>query len=98
MTAPPSSGELDEKTPRCAATSEVAIDDQDFPREGRSAARSGVGAVRERKAKEEGRAASPRSPRSGIRDRRGPAMSTAIPVVRLTQTETAKLLKMEELT
>ena len=90
MTAPPELRELDEKIAEVRRNKEAAIDDQDF--EKAASLRDEESKLSdERKAKEE-------AWKGGESDEIAEvlAMSTGIPVVRLTQTETAKLLKMED--
>ena len=98
MTAPPELRELDEKIAEVRRNKEAAIDDQDFEK---------VASLRdqesklseERKAKEEAWKGGESDEIAEVGDQEIAevlAMSTGIPVVRLTQTETAKLLKMED--
>ena len=98
MTAPPELRELDEKIAEVKRNKESAIDDQDF--EKAAALRDEEqNLTEERKQKES-------SWRDGSREAIAEvgeddiaevlAMSTGIPVFKLTQTESAKLLKMED--
>ena len=97
MTAPPELRELDEKIAEVRRDKEAAIDDQDFEK---------AASLRDEESKlSEERAAKEEAWKGGESDEIAEvgdqeiaevlAMSTGIPVVRLTQTETAKLLKME---
>ena len=98
MTAPPELRELDEKIAEVKRNKESAIDDQDFEKAA-SLRDEEQKLTEERKQKES-------SWRDGSRDSIAEvteddiaevlAMSTGIPVFKLTQTESAKLLKMEE--
>jgi len=98
MTAPPELRELDEKIAEVRRNKEAAIDDQDF--EKAAAARRRESKLSdERKAKEEAWKGGESDEIAEVGDQEIAevlAMSTGIPVVRLTQTETAKLLKMED--
>ena len=98
MTAPPELRELDEKIAEVRRDKEAAIDDQDFEK---------AASLRDEESKlSEERAAKEEAWKDGESDEIAEvgdqeiaevlAMSTGIPVVRLTQTETAKLLKMED--
>ena len=98
MTAPPELRELDEKIAEVRRDKEAAIDDQDFEK---------AASLRDEESKlSEERAAKEEAWKGGESDEIAEvgdqeiaevlAMSTGIPVVRLTQTETAKLLKMED--
>ena len=98
MTAPPELRELDEKIAEVRRDKEAAIDDQDFEK---------AASLRDEESKlSEERAAKEDAWKGGESDEIAEvgdqeiaevlAMSTGIPVVRLTQTETAKLLKMED--
>ena len=98
MTAPPELRELDEKIAEVRRNKEAAIDDQDFEK---------AASLRDEESKlSEERAAKEEAWKGGESDEIAEvgdqeiaevlAMSTGIPVVRLTQTETAKLLKMED--
>ena len=98
MTAPPELRELDEKIAGVRRDKEAAIDDQDFEK---------AASLRDEESKlSEERAAKEEAWKGGESDEIAEvgdqeiaevlAMSTGIPVVRLTQTETAKLLKMED--
>ena len=98
MTAPPELRELDEKIAEVRRNKEAAIDDQDF--EKAAALRDDESKLtEERKQKEE-------NWKGGGKDEIAEvgeddiaevlAMSTGIPVFKLTQTESAKLLRMEE--
>jgi len=90
MTAPPELRELDEKIAEVRRNKEAAIDDQDF--EKAASLRDEESKLSdERKAKEEAWKGGEDQEIAEVL-----AMSTGIPVVRLTQTETAKLLKMED--
>ena len=98
MTAPPELRELDEKIAEVKRNKESAIDDQDFER---------AAALRDEEQKlTEERKQKESSWRDGSREAIAEvgeddiaevlAMSTGIPVFKLTQTESAKLLKMED--
>ena len=98
MTAPPELRELDEKIAEVKRNKESAIDDQDFEK---------AAALRDEEQKlTEERKQKESSWRDGSRDSIAEvteddiaevlAMSTGIPVFKLTQTESAKLLKMED--
>ena len=98
MTAPPELRELDEKIAEVKRNKESAIDDQDFEKAA-SLRDEEQKLTEERKQKES-------SWRDGSREAIAEvgeddiaevlAMSTGIPVFKLTQTESAKLLKMED--
>ena len=98
MTAPPELRELDEKITEVRRNKEAAIDDQDF--EKAASLRDEESKLSdERKAKEEAWKGGESDEIAEVGDQEIAevlAMSTGIPVVRLTQTETAKLLKMED--
>ena len=98
MTAPPELRELDEKIAEVRRNKEAAIDDQDF--EKAASLRDEESKLSdERKAKEEAWKGGESDEIAEVGDQEIAevlAMSTGIPVVRLTQTETAKLLKMED--
>ena len=98
MTAPPELRELDEKIAEVRRNKEAAIDDQDF--EKAASLRDQESKLsQERKAKEEAWKGGESDEIAEVGDQEIAevlAMSTGIPVVRLTQTETAKLLKMED--
>ena len=98
MTAPPELRELDEKIAEVRRNKEAAIDDQDF--EKAASLRDQESKLSdERKAKEEAWKGGESDEIAEVGDQEIAevlAMSTGIPVVRLTQTETAKLLKMED--
>ena len=98
MTAPPELRELDEKIVEVRRNKEAAIDDQDF--EKAALLRDEESKLsEERKAKEEAWKGGESDEIAEVGDQEIAevlAMSTGIPVVRLTQTETAKLLKMED--
>ena len=98
MTAPPELRELDEKIAEVRRNKEAAIDDQDF--EKAASLRDEESKLAEqRKAKEEAWKGGESGEIAEVGDQEIAevlAMSTGIPVVRLTQTETAKLLKMED--
>ena len=98
MTAPPELRELDEKIAEVRRNKEAAIDDQDF--EKATSLRDEESKLAEqRKAKEEAWKGGESDEIAEVGDQEIAevlAMSTGIPVVRLTQTETAKLLKMED--
>ena len=98
MTAPPELRELDEKIAEVRRNKEAAIDDQDF--EKAASLRDEESKLAEqRKAKEEVWKGGESDEIAEVGDQEIAevlAMSTGIPVVRLTQTETAKLLKMED--
>ena len=98
MTAPPELRELDEKIAEVRRNKEAAIDDQDF--EKAASLRDEESKLNEeRKAKEEAWKGGESDEIAEVGDQEIAevlAMSTGIPVVRLTQTETAKLLKMED--
>ena len=98
MTAPPELRELDEKVAEVRRNKEAAIDDQDF--EKAASLRDEESKLsEERKAKEEAWKGGESDEIAEVGDQEIAevlAMSTGIPVVRLTQTETAKLLKMED--
>ena len=98
MTAPPELRELDEKIAEVRRNKEAAIDDQDF--EKAASLRDQESKLsEERKAKEDAWKGGESDEIAEVGDQEIAevlAMSTGIPVVRLTQTETAKLLKMED--
>ena len=98
MTAPPELRELDEKIAEVRRNKEAAIDDQDF--EKAASLRDQESKLsEERKAKEEAWKGGESDEIAEVGDQEIAevlAMSTGIPVVRLAQTETAKLLKMED--
>ena len=98
MTAPPELRELDEMIAEVRRNKESAIDDQDF--EKAASLRDEESKLsEERKAKEEAWKGGESDEIAEVGDQEIAevlAMSTGIPVVRLTQTETAKLLKMED--
>ena len=98
MAAPPELRELDEKIAEVRRNKEAAIDDQDF--EKAASLRDQESKLsEERKAKEEAWKGGESDEIAEVGDQEIAevlAMSTGIPVVRLTQTETAKLLKMED--
>ena len=98
MTAPPELRELDEKIAEVRRNKEAAIDDQDF--EKAASLRDQESKLsEERKAKEEAWKGGESDEIAEVGDQEIAevlAMSTGIPVVRLTQTETTKLLKMED--
>ena len=98
MAAPPELRELDEKIAEVRRNKEAAIDDQDF--EKAASLRDEESKLsEERKAKEEAWKGGESDEIAEVGDQEIAevlAMSTGIPVVRLTQTETAKLLKMED--
>ena len=98
MTAPPELRELDEKIAEVRRNKEAAIDDQDF--EKAASLRDEESKLSdERKAKEEAWKGGASDEIAEVGDQEIAevlAMSTGIPVVRLTQTETTKLLKMED--
>ena len=98
MTAPPELRELDEKIAEVRRNKEAAIDDQDF--EKAASLRDEESKLsEERKVKEEAWKGGESDEIAEVGDQEIAevlAMSTGIPVVRLTQTETAKLLKMED--
>jgi len=98
MTAPPELRELDEKIAEVRRNKEAAIDDQAF--EKAASLRDEESKLAEqRKAKEEAWKGGESDEIAEVGDQEIAevlAMSTGIPVVRLTQTETAKLLKMED--
>ena len=98
MTAPPELRELDEKIAEVRRNKEAAIDDQDF--EKAASLRDEESKLSdERKAKDEAWKGGESDEIAEVGDQEIAevlAMSTGIPVVRLTQTETAKLLKMED--
>ncbi len=98
MTAPPELRELDEKIAEVRRDKEAAIDDQDF--EKAASLRDEESKLsEERAAKEEAWKGCESDEIAEVGDQEIAevlAMSTGIPVVRLTQTETAKLLKMED--
>ncbi len=98
MTAPPELRELDEKIAEVRRNKEAAIDDQDI--ETAASLRDQESKLsEERKAKEEAWKGGESDEIAEVGDQEIAevlAMSTGIPVVRLTQTETAKLLKMED--
>ena len=98
MTAPPELRELDEKIAEVRRNKEAAIDDQDFEKAA-SLREQESKLSEERKAKEEAWKGGESDEIAEVGDQEIAevlAMSTGIPVVRLTQTETAKLLKMED--
>ena len=98
MTAPPELRELDEKIAEVRRNKEAAIDDQDFEKAA-SLRDQESKLFEERKAKEEAWKGGESDEIAEVGDQEIAevlAMSTGIPVVRLTQTETAKLLKMED--
>ena len=98
MTAPPELRELDEKIAEVRRNKESVIDDQDF--EKAASLRDEESKLNEeRKAKEAAWKGGESDEIAEVGDQEIAevlAMSTGIPVVRLTQTETAKLLKMED--
>ena len=98
MTAPPELREIDERIAEVRRNKEAAIDDQDF--EKAASLRDEESKLNEeRKAKEEAWKGGESDEIAEVGDQEIAevlAMSTGIPVVRLTQTETAKLLKMED--
>ncbi len=98
MTAPPELRELDEKIAEVRRNKEAAIDDQDF--EKAAALRDEESKlVDERKAREAAWKGGETDEIAEVTEEEIAevlAMSTGIPVFKLTQTETAKLLKMEE--
>lgn len=98
MTAPPELRALDEQITKIRSEKEQAIDDQDF--EKAAALRdqeSKLGEQRkEREAQWRGSATQEVSEVGEEEIAEVLAMSTGIPVVKLTQTESAKLLRMEE--
>ena len=98
MTAPPELRELDEKISELRRNKESAIDDQDF--EKAAALRDQESKLgEERKAKEAAWKGGESDEIAEVTDHEIAevlAMSTGIPVVRLTQTETSKLLRMED--
>ena len=98
MTAPPELRERDEKIAEVRRNTEAAIADQDF--EKAASLRDQESKLsEERKAKEEAWKGGESDEIAEVGDQEIAevlAMSTGIPVVRLTQTETAKLLKMED--
>ena len=98
MTAPPELRELDEKIAEVRRNKEAAIDDQDF--EKAASLRDEESKLSdERRAKDEAWKGGESDEIAEVGDQEIAevlAMSTGIPVVRLTQTETAKLLKMED--
>ena len=98
MTAPPELRELDEKIAEVRRNKEAAIDDQDFEKAA-SLRDEESKLTEERKAKEEAWKGGESDEIAEVGDQEIAevlAMSTGIPVVRLTQTETTKLLKMED--
>ena len=98
MTAPPELRELDEKIAEVRRNKESAIDDQDFEKAA-SLRDEESKLTEERKAKEDAWKGGESDEIAEVGDQEIAevlAMSTGIPVVRLTQTETAKLLKMED--
>ena len=98
MTAPPELRELDEKIAEVRRNKEAAIDDQDFEKAA-SLRDEESKLADERKAKEEAWKGGASDEIAEVGDQEIAevlAMSTGIPVVRLTQTETTKLLKMED--
>ena len=98
MTAPPELRELDEKIAEVRRNKESAIDDQDFEKAA-SLRDEESKLAEERKSKEEAWKGGASDEIAEVGDQEIAevlAMSTGIPVVRLTQTETTKLLKMEE--
>ena len=98
MTAPPELREIDEKIAEVRRNKEAAIDDQDFEKAA-SLRDEESKLYEERKAKEEAWKGGESDEIAEVGDQEIAevlAMSTGIPVVRLTQTETAKLLKMED--
>ena len=98
MTAPPELRELDEKISELRRNKESAIDDQDF--EKAAALRDQESKLgEERRAKEAAWKGGESDEIAEVTDHEIAevlAMSTGIPVVRLTQTETSKLLRMED--
>ena len=98
MTAPPELRELDEKIAEVRRNKEAAIDDQDFEKDA-SLRDEESKLAEQRKAKEEAWKGGESDEIAEVGDQEIAevlAMSTGIPVVRLTQTETAKLLKIED--
>ena len=98
MTAPPELRELDERISELRRNKESAIDDQDF--EKAAALRDQESKLgEERRAKEAAWKGGESDEIAEVTDHEIAevlAMSTGIPVVRLTQTETSKLLRMED--
>ncbi|QPK81525.1 ATP-dependent Clp protease ATP-binding subunit [Schaalia sp. ZJ405] len=98
MTAPPELRELDEKIAEVKRNKESAIDDQDF--EKAAALRDEEAKLfAERKAKEDAWKGGESDEIAEVSEDEIAevlAMSTGIPVFKLTQTETTKLLKMED--
>ena len=98
MTAPPELRELDERISELRRNKESAIDDQDF--EKAAALRDQESKLgEERKAKEAAWKGGESDEIAEVTDHEIAevlAMSTGIPVVRLTQKETSKLLRMED--
>ncbi|MDC4233497.1 ATP-dependent Clp protease ATP-binding subunit [Actinomyces sp. B33] len=98
MTAPPELRELDERIAEVRRNKESAIDDQDF--EKAASLRDEESRLgEERKAKEAAWKGGESDEIAEVTDEEIAevlAMSTGIPVFKLTQTETTKLLKMEE--
>ena len=98
VTAPPELRELDERISELRRNKESAIDDQDF--EKAAALRDQESKLgEERKAKEAAWKGGESDEIAEVTDHEIAevlAMSTGIPVVRLTQTETSKLLRMED--
>ena len=98
MTAPPDVREVDEKIAEVRLKKEEsAIDAQDFERAASCVTRSAscsrsASAASASGSRRDGRAL--RGGRGG--DRRGPATWTGIPVFKLTEEETEKLLRMED--
>ena len=98
MTAPPELREIDEKIADVRKAKEAAIDDQDFERAAylRDEEKK-LG--EERREKEDAWKGGEREEIAEVTEEEIAevlAMSTGIPVVKLTQTESAKLLKMED--
>lgn len=98
MTAPPELREIDEKIADVRKAKEAAIDDQDFERAA-SLRDEEKKLGEERREKEDAWKGGEREEIAEVTEEEIAevlAMSTGIPVVKLTQTESAKLLKMED--
>ena len=98
MTAPPELREIDEKIADVRKAKEAAIDDQDFERAA-SLRDEEKKLGEERREKEDAWKGGEREEIAEVTEEEIAevlAMSTGIPVVKLTQTESAKLLKVED--
>ena len=98
MTAPPELRALDEKITETRSAKEQAIDDQDFEKAAalRDQERKLTEERKEKEAQWRGNASTDIAEVGEDEIAEVLAMSTGIPVLKLTQTESAKLLKMED--